>query len=400
MPSTKDSAASRPRRGEAARWQTAVDVLRLVRRQPGITRAAAAQTLRLSSSSATEVTTRLRQLHLVEETVAATTGRGRPTGALRANPDGPTVAVVNIRHEDFQIAVVDLDGTIVETHQGRHTGDDPAGLIARLRTDLREVRDDYGFRLRAVSIVVAGTVSSGRLVQASTLDWHDVDLGALDDGHQPRLPILMGNDATLAGVAEARRGSGRDSRTMLYLTIEVGVGGVLIDNGVPAAGATGAGGEFGHLPFGDRDLACPCGARGCWDLEVDGRAMARHRGDRPPHDPRSYAVEAMTRADGDPATTAAVRRCATAFGSGVAGLVNALDPDTVVLGGLAPQLRQLFPDAVAEGFDSGLMVFRRASPPPLLATSLGAQAAVLGAAEVAFDAILTATGLAEWAAQP
>lgn len=94
--------------------------------------------------------------------------------------------------------------------------------------------------------------------------------------------MLIGNDATLAGVAEARRGAASSAGTVLYLTIEVGVGGVLVDHGRPMVGATGAGGEFGHVPFGDPSLDYPCGARGCWDLEVDGRAMARHRHAAPP----------------------------------------------------------------------------------------------------------------------
>ncbi|HEY3506301.1 MAG TPA: ROK family transcriptional regulator [Actinocatenispora sp.] len=385
-----------PRRGEAARWHAALDLLRLVRRQPGISRADAARALRLSSGSATEVTARLRTLRLVDEAPVAPTGRGRPTTALHAHPHGPIVAVVNIRHEDFQVAVVDLEGDVVEAGRGRHSGDDPARLVRRLRTILDALRRTHGDRLQAISVAVAGTVRHGRLVQASTLHWRDVDLSALQDPDRPGLPLLVGNDATLAGVAEARRGSGRDSHTMLYLTVEVGVGGILVDAGTPVSGATGAGGEFGHLPFGDPALACPCGARGCWDLDVDGRAMARHRGDPAPHDPWSYAADTIARAAGDPAAEAAVTRCAAALGRGVAGLVNALDPDGIVLGGFAVPLHRLAADALADGYRSGLMAFRRASPPPLLPASIGEQAPVLGAADVAFDAFLTDAGLAAW----
>ena len=63
-----------------ARWQGALDLLRLVRREPGITRAAAAQALRLSSGSATEIAARLRDLRLLDERPAASGGRGRPLG--------------------------------------------------------------------------------------------------------------------------------------------------------------------------------------------------------------------------------------------------------------------------------------------------------------------------------
>lgn len=70
--------------------------------------------------------------------------------------------------------------------------------------------------------------------------------------------LLVGNDASLSGLAEARRGAGAGAWVVLHLTVEVGVGGVLVVDGVPVAGRTGTGGEFGHIPLGDPALRCPC----------------------------------------------------------------------------------------------------------------------------------------------
>jgi predicted NBD/HSP70 family sugar kinase len=240
---------------------------------------------------------------------------------------------------------------------------------------------------------VAGTVRRNRWVQAATLGWREVELAGLQNDHRPALPLLVGNDATLTGVAEARRGALSTARAVLYVTVEVGVGGILVEGGAPVTGATGAAGEFGHLPFGDPALDCPCGARGCWDLEVDGRAMARHRGVAPPVDPWSYAVATLAEAAYDRAAAAAVDRCATAFGS---GLVNAFDPDTITLGGLAVPLQRHSAAGLNASYIAGLMAFRRATPPPLLAASLGAEGPLLGAAEVGFDTVLTDNGLADW----
>jgi predicted NBD/HSP70 family sugar kinase len=240
---------------------------------------------------------------------------------------------------------------------------------------------------------VAGTVQGDRLVQASTLGWQEVDLGALVQG-----PLLVGNDASLSGVAEARRGSASGARTVLHLIVEVGIGGVLVDGGTALTGATGAGGEFGHLPFGDPAVACPCGAYGCWDMEVDGRAMARHRGQPPPADPWSYAAGTLAEAQsGDPDAARAVRRCATALGRGVAGLVNALDPDLVTLGGFAVPLLDQAAEHLSASYTAGLMAFRRPVPTPLRPASLGGRGPMIGAAEVAFDAVLTERGLTDWA---
>ena len=112
--------------------------------------------------------------------------------------------------------------------------------------------------------------------------------------------LLLGNDATLAGLAEARTGAARSAATALYLIVAQGIGGTLVVNGEPLTGAHGAAGEYGHIPFGDPKLVCPCGARGCWDLTVDGRALARHRGDEPPADPVGYVHDLVAGPSGTP----------------------------------------------------------------------------------------------------
>jgi len=252
------------------------------------------------------------------------------------------------------VSVADLEGNLVRLSEGRRPGANPAHLIAAPRKVLGEARRVHGVRLRGISVAVAGTVRNNCLVQVSSLGWQEVDLGDIQRDRGSSLPLLIGNDATLAGVAEARHGSARTARTVLYLSIEVGIGGVLVDDGSPVTGATGAGGEFGHLPFGDPTLQCPCGAHGCWDLEVDGRAMARHRNAAPPADPWSYAAATLAEASHDLSAAHAVDRCAVAFGKGTAGLVNAFDPDIVSIGGLAVALQRLAPDVLAASYTEGV----------------------------------------------
>ena len=132
-------------------------------------------------------------------------------------------------------------------------------------------------------------------MQAPTLNWAELDLQAVTAG--TGLPLLAGNDATLSGVAEARTGAAAGAGTALHLIVEVGIGGTLLIDGVPAQGASGAGGEYGHMPLGDAGRECPCGARGCWDLEIDGRALARHLKEPTPDDPYAYTEAVLRRTD-------------------------------------------------------------------------------------------------------
>ncbi|HEY2096602.1 MAG TPA: ROK family protein [Pseudonocardia sp.] len=392
-----NSAVAKSGRAGDARWRTASAVLAEVRRAPGVTRAEVAHRLRLSTGSSTEITARLRELRLLVESPAVPRGRGRPTGVLRPHPSGPLVLLIELRHDDWRADLAALDGELRPFGAGRHGGGRAGGqsggpepVLAELGQLIARARERLGGRLRAVSLAVAATVGDGRLVDASSLGWPPVDLGTLTD-----LPLLIGNDATLAGVAEARSGAASGSRTGLHLLVEAGIGGSLTVDGRPVSGATGAAGEYGHLPFGDRALRCHCGATGCWELEVNGIALARHLGEPRPASPRGYTVEVLRRDSAE--ARAAVAAAATALGAGIAGLVNLHDPDVVTLGGLAGPLRAGAPAQFASAYLGGLMAFRRAEPPPVLDASHGEHGARHGAAAVGLDHITTEAALAGWA---
>ena len=374
----------------------ALALLRLVHERPGISRSEATRALGMSSSTTTEITARLRGRQLLAEIAPASSARrGRPSGLLVAGPAGPVVGAVEISHPHWRVAAVELGGKIVSSVTDRRPRE-PAATLAAARRALRELQEAFGSRIRAVGLTVAGTVSGTRLMQAVTLRWRDVDLSAVLPTSLGGVPFVAGNDATLAGLAEARRGVATDVGVVLYLAVEVGIGGVLVVDGQPVTGSRGEGGEFGHVPFGDPALRCPCGASGCWDLEVDGRALARALGRRAPADPRAFAasVVAASRAGSSEEATA-VAHVAAALGRGTGALVNALDPDLVVYGGLAPSLRGAAPAALESAFRAALMRHRRRTPPPIVASALGDDASLLGSSELAFDLVLTPRLLGE-----
>ncbi|GAA2435199.1 ROK family transcriptional regulator [Actinomadura vinacea] len=388
----KTTAAHRAR---TLRSQGALALLRHAHAHPAATRADAARALGLSSGSATEITARLKALRLIDETAPPQTGgRGRPSPALTAHPRGPLVCAVSIGHEGWRTATVEIGGRTVEQDSGRHPGPRPGPVLDVLRARTAAAYARHRHRIRAVSVAVAGTMRGTTIVQASGLNWYGVDLEPLRPA--PGTPLLAGNDASMAGLAEARRGAAAGTRVSLHLTVEVGVGGVLIVDGGPVYGATGAGGEFGHMPFGDPELECPCGARGCWDLAVDGRAMARALGRPEPRDPRTAAEQIITAARTDPDARAAVGAAARALGRGAGALVNALDPELVSLSGLATELIETAPEELRAAYTAALMRFRRADPPPLAPSALGPASPLVGAAEAAFDLVLSDAGFESW----
>jgi predicted NBD/HSP70 family sugar kinase len=378
----------------------AVNILRAAHTRPGVSRAALGAELGIRSGFLAEIVARLAALDLLAERPAPATGeRGRPTTTLVAHPRGPLVLAASIAQERWRAAVYELGSHELAGMEQAHAGNDQA-VLADLGAAIRALVRRYGRRVRVISVAVPGTVRDGVLAQAANLGWDDVDLtGLRPTGRSGRL-FLAGNDATLSAVAESIRGGGAGHGSLLHLYLEAGVGGALIEGGLVVGGSTGTAGEFGHMPFGDAALVCRCGARGCWNTSIEGAAIARALGQDPPGDEVSYSRQVIATAATHPhgPERRVIDEVARSLGRGVAGLVNALDPAVVIVGGLGRELFPVAADALYPSYLAGLMHFRAGSPPPVLPAELGAEAPLLGAAEEAFAAVLSEEGLAGWSA--
>jgi predicted NBD/HSP70 family sugar kinase len=384
------------------------ELLRVVHENPGVTRADAARRVGIGTGAATELVARLTAAELLSEHPADPSGsRGRPTTVLVPHPNGPLILAAAITHESWRMDVVELGGAIVDSVAGPHgsaeldaagldlVGLDLAGLgsggfgvrgdvlVRALKDVVAELRHRWPGRIRGMGVSAPGTVTKDALVDATNLGWTGLDLSALAWAEAE--VFVAGNDATLAAAAESSRGAAVGASVALHLRIDGGLGGAVVDAGRVLTGAAGLAGEFGHMPFGDPAVRCPCGANGCWGTAVDGSALARSLGHETPRDPVTYARRVIAQANrpaaGNRAERAAVDAAASALGRGIAGLVNGLDPDLVTLGGLAVDLLATAPDPLKDAYQRGLMGFRRSSPPPIVPGALLEDAPLAGAAE-------------------
>jgi predicted NBD/HSP70 family sugar kinase len=381
------------------RWLGAAQLVGLLRSHPGITRAAAAQRLGISSGGATELTARMRQARILDESPAPAHGRGRPTTLLGPHADGPLVLAAELRAADWRLALSGIDEHPQVVMETGRADDDVDLVLSGLADAIGVAYRRKPKRIRAIAVSVAGTVSGVKLVQFTSRGWRDVDLSVLTSKIPRRagVRLLLGNDATLAGLAEARSGAARSAPTALHLMVAQGVGGTLVVDGEPFAGAHGAAGEYGHIPFGDPAHLCPCGARGCWDLTVDGRALARHLGDAVPADPVAYVHDVLARPR-DRATRRAFDEVAASLGRGTGALVNLHDPDVVTLGGVAAPLRATAPQVFDAAYRDALMAFRKDSAPPVRDAEHGEDGPLRGAVTLAMDHVTSAAGLSDWVA--
>jgi predicted NBD/HSP70 family sugar kinase len=365
------------------------EVLAAVHRRPGLSRSELATELGLSSGLASDLVARLVGERMLAEGDAAPAGRrGRPTRTLWPHPQGPLVIVAAISHEDWRVEALELGGGVVGESGARHDRDEH-GVLQAVGEAVATLWSSHGPRVRGLAASAPGTVSGTRLIQAPNLGWRDVALEVLRPAQASGVPMIACNDATYSAIGELARGVAAGHASSLHLVMDSGIGGALVDGGRVTTGVHGMAGEFGHMPFGPRDALCRCGARGCWNTEIDGVALARTLGRPVPDDEVSFSRRVLAEAvAGDGAARAAAGGAAASLGRGAAGLVNATDPDLVVLSGLAADILAAAPEPLHEAFSAGLMETLADRPPALVAGALGDRGTILGAMEAAFAPVL------------
>ena len=339
----------------------------------------------------------LEGLGLVSEGASGSEGRpGRPSPVVRIEGRSVGALAIEIFVDEIGASIVSLDGSVLssvrhERTRDRVTVDSTIADIVMLldQLDQRAAREGVD-RLVGCGVSVPGLVRhlDGVVVAAPNLGWVDVALAdavaaVLDDD----LPVLVGNDADLGALAESRFGAALDSDQMVFVSGEVGVGGGLVSAGHPIVGTHGFAGEIGHLPVNPDGRRCGCGSIGCWETEVGERALLGRAG-LDPDGGRAAVDDLLERAEAaEPAVAEALATEARWLSIGIAGLINVLDPDLVVLGGLFARILPVMGSALDE--ELALRRYRAVERDvTVVGAALGPRAVTVGAAELAFGALL------------
>ncbi|MEV0200591.1 ROK family transcriptional regulator [Nonomuraea sp. NPDC050691] len=359
-----------------------------------LTRSRLTRDLGLARGTASVLVGELSESGLLLEEPAPEHGRGRPTQIPGPHPRGPIALAVDVREDAWEVVACELGGRATVLAVRPHDGT-PEDALATLGAALRDHLERLAPRVVGTGVAVAGPVRPGGLVDIAHLRWNSVDVPGLLA--LPRPPVV-GNDTAFAGLAEARRGELRGVAVGLHLHVDFDLGGVLIVDGRPLAGATGVGAEFGHMPLTGGDAPCMCGAYGCWGQEVGTNALLRHLGlAHGGGRGREHAERLLSAATaGEEGAARAVASCAGALGLGVSALVNAHDPEVVTLSGFGVDLHRLARPELMERFEHGLMAIRRERPPRIAPSALGWRGSLIGAMESVFDAFLTVDAVDRW----
>jgi glucokinase len=318
-------------------------------------------------------------------------------GSLPAEVDGgagaeqlPPVLALDIGGTKLAAGVVDDSGHVysfaaapTQPEQGAEEG------LARLWELGRQAVKESGIgwsEIDAVGICAGGPLDpeQGILIAPLHLQgWEDVPLTALAERTYGR-PAVLENDATAAAAGEHRYGAGAGTRHMVYLTISTGVGGGVIVDGRLYRGAMGNGAELGHVTVDWKGRPCRgCGRRGCLEAYVSGTSIAE-RAREAGLDSRTAADVAAAARGGDTVARAVWEETVAALACGLTSLVNAFEPEVVVLGGgVSRSGEQLF-EPVRERVRADAMTpAGRAAR--IVPAALGDHVGVVGAAAIVYE---------------
>jgi glucokinase-like ROK family protein len=349
------SQRNRYRRGDHAliRQINLSAILFHLRENAPISRAALAEITGLNKSTVSSLVGELIENQFVREVGLESGGVGRRAMLLRLNPAAGCIVSGEIGVDFISVIAADFAAEIIWRHQTRI---DPAmgqDVIVEQATALlwRATQEGQSscHRLLGVAVGVPGLVdqSTGALLFAPNLGWKDVPVRTILQ-QTFDAPVFVDNEANLAALGEHFFGAAQGYGEVLYISAGVGLGGGLVHDGQLCRGATGVAGELGHITMEPDGELCNCGNRGCWETLVSQRALFRRvkRAVDAGHASQlSKAVDgdfsrltvplvAEAARAGDSVAQEAFDALGHSLGIGIASLVNTLNPELVVFGGI------------------------------------------------------------------
>ncbi|MGD9734366.1 MAG: ROK family protein [Solirubrobacterales bacterium] len=363
----------------------------IIRRENGVTRADLGRLTGISRASISQRVDRLIESGLVREASDQPSGGGRPPSSLVFASDIGVVLSADLGATHARLAVTDLAGNLLaELAEDLDISSGPAILDT--------VEDQFGELLRragrrpeevhGIGVGVPGPVEfeAGRPVNPPLMPgWDGYSIpDRLRRGFD--VPILVDNDVNIMAVGEYFT-TWSTKRDLLFVKVGTGIGCGIITEGEIYRGAHGAAGDIGHIRVvAEKETVCKCGNVNCLEAIAGGAAVARAARELGCEAENSREVVELARAH-QPEVVQLVRESGRVLGTVLAGLVNAFNPNVIVIGGdMADAHEQLFA-GVRE------VVYQRATPLAtrhleIIPSALGDRAGTTGAAVLAIEHVL------------
>lgn len=378
-------------------------VMNILRTQAPISRAALAQATGLNKATVSDLVFDLMERGFIREVGMKSSGTGRPATLLTLHPAAGFIVSCEIAVDFIEVLVTDFAPEVFWQVKERTSPEMGQQAILERTLALLFQAVEKGRATEAplfgVAIGVPGMVdsTSGTLLFAPNLGWNNVELLAFFEKANFGAPVFVDNEANLAALGEHYFGAARGYDNVLYLSGNIGLGGGVVRDGHLCRGVSGVASEFGHMTMNPDGELCNCGNRGCWETQVSQKALYRYldefinAGKKSilEHLSGNYSVESIVDAARmrDEAAILALEKTGRHLGIGIASLLNALNPELVVLGGMLSLAADFLLPVVENEIQNRALRWNRESAQVVRAAH-GSDACVKGGIAVVYQSVL------------
>lgn len=299
-------------------------------------------------------------------------------------------------------AVVTEEGTIIGRAKKRTRAEKGAmEVLERICATIRSAIESSGVSQSEIAAIGIGSPGpldpeSGIVVVAPNLGWKNVNVKAALEG-EFQIPTFVENDVNAGTLGEYHLGAGRGVSDLVGIFVGTGIGSGIIINHQLYRGFNKTAGEIGHMIIVENGPLCGCGNRGCLEALASRPAMRKSIlseieagkkslitklvGKNPTQIKSQYFAECL--AQGDKVVTEALKKGTRYLGIGIAGIINFLNPEMIILGGGVVEAMKDFYLAEVSNTVSEFAFPHAARGIRIVPAQLGDDAGILGASVMA-----------------
>ena len=284
------------------------------------------------------------------------------------------------------------DGTLVEKWEiPTDTTESGKNILPDIAASVEEKIQQHRFakeQIIGAGIGVPGAVNDEGVVnRCINLGWGIIPVSK-ELSSLLGIPVYAANDANMAALGEAWKGSGSGYSSIAMITLGTGIGGGVVLRGQIVNGFHGAAGELGHIIVNTEEQeACNCGNRGCIEQYASATGIVRQAKKRLAESGEESVLRKETDLSakivfdaakaGDPLAKRIAEEVCSMLGRVIGTICNVINPEAVIIGGGVSRAGDILLELVQEGFQNS--VFHASRETEICLASLGNDAGIFGA---------------------
>jgi predicted NBD/HSP70 family sugar kinase len=379
-------------------------VLQAIYNQGQASRTGLAEKTGFAPSYISALVSELRRRDLVKEGGRSPSRAGRRRVLLHVTPDLGHLVGIRIGRANTRIVVTDFLGkvlTLKKVPTEISLGEDHVFNLIEREIGAAIESDNL---IKGIGIAMSGVIDRN---SGTILFWPKVP-GWINFPLKRRvqnkfnLPVMLEDSVRTMALAEEKFGEAKGRQNFVYVVVSMGIGAAIYVNNRLYLGADDLAGELGHTTIDERGELCSCGNRGCLEVYASGWAIINRiksglqqgvhssLSQTAEKHPERISIEAIVNAakTGDQFAQTVLWEAGLHLGTGVATIVNLLNPEAILLGGEVPRVAKSFLLKPLFHAFRGRTFHRSVSNLKVLVSRLGGEAGAVGAAIVVAEKLL------------